>query len=953
MIDVLHGPAWTAAIFAASIGLFLVPAAQWLAQSTGFVAVPRVATHRRIAYLGGPAVAISVLIGSHVARVQNDHVALALGLASALGVVGLIDDHRTIPATIRFAVELAAAGSLVVVAGGLPLTGSTHVDAVLTVLWIVAVVNGVNFLDNSDALASCVVGLVATGFIVAAGPRTSVGVTAAAIAGGCCAFLAFNARPAAIYLGDAGSMFLGFLLPSLALELARQSSHPMTTAWTVSGLLALPLIELSVTVFRRISHGRPFWLSAPDNLSYALAARTRPGIAWFTHLIAQLLLTGAAVLAFRDAVPSGVVAGVGVAELACLAIATRGAPVHDPDERASRGVRIVIGVLIGVVVLLVLTSIAGAALALHSAEEGARDLDRATTYLRRGDTARARAAFLTAEQHFGAAHRVLHSVPVAGTRLVPIVGRNVTAMADMVDFGVALSHDGARFTGTVDASALHLRGGHVPIAEVRADAPALDALARSVAVIDHRARGMDDRMLLPPVARKVAELRDRLDRAAVDTGNAAAAAAIVPGVFGDDATRHYLVIAQNPAEARATGGIPGSFGYLDAASGRLELRELTPVETLDELAAAQPTSESPGPPDYNSRYARFDPQRWWENVPMSPDFPTVASVLARQYERDTQRPVDGVISLDPIALRALLHLTGPVRVDSWPVPISETNVVDVTMRDEYTHFTDNRTRKEFLGSVTKAVWNAMRGRDLGSPSQLANTLGKAAAQRHLLMWLSRPDEQRVLRRLGLDGGVPEPTADAFFTTIQNGAGTKLDVYMSRRWSYDVTVQPSDDHHAKIEAAATLAIGNHAPAGLPKFVEGTYAQYTPGELRSYLSVYSALALVDASLNRRRAIFESDREFGRSVYSTFVSVPRGEVARFALRFSGVVDTQDGWYTLRLFPQPGIAGESVNVVVRAPAGYEIVRADGCRIQRRSACVLSGPLSEPSNIRVAIRTS
>ena len=109
------------------------------------------------------------------------------------------------------------------------------------------------------------------------------------------------------------------------------------------------------------------------------------------------------------------------------------------------------------------------------------------------------------------------------------------------------------------------------------------------------------------------------------------------------------------------------------------------------------------PPDYLARYARFTPAQVWQNLNMSPDFPTVSRLIADLYPQSGGTALDGVVAVDPFGLRALLQLTGPVVVPNWPVPITADNVVDVTLRQEYEVFADRGLRENFLGDVAKGA----------------------------------------------------------------------------------------------------------------------------------------------------------------------------------------------------------------------------------------------------------
>jgi UDP-N-acetylmuramyl pentapeptide phosphotransferase/UDP-N-acetylglucosamine-1-phosphate transferase len=952
VIEALHAPAATAALIAAAASLCLVPTAMWVAGWSGFVAIPRAGPTRKIPYLGGPAVALAILAGSQLVDGASLHVAIALLLATVLGVVGLVDDHLSLSPALRLVMQAVAAGIFVAVTGPLPLTGTTAVDATLTVVWLVTVLNGVNFLDNSDALAAIVVALAAVGFAFIAGAQTPVGVCAAAIAGACGAFFAFNVRPAAVYLGDAGSLFLGFLLPALALELVHTSDRPTHSALTVITVLALPVIEMFITTTRRIVHGRRCWSSAPDNLSYALAQR-RFGMtgALVVHIGAQALLAVVAVLVFEERLPASAAIVVVALELVGFAVATRGATVHGENVRWTRRARwaAFIG-LAGVVVV----GAAGTFASIHAyraATAGASTLEIAARKLHAGDTAEARAAFVDAEKQLARADNLLGPIATV-TRVIPGVGQNVNAVRIAIDSGRDLAHDGEQFAGSVNLHAIRLRHADVPIPAVRNAQRPLAALAQSVEHAHQRVAAIDDQMLLAPIARKVNAIRSLLDTAAIDTANAADLARVTPAILGANGPRRYLVVVQNPAEARATGGIPASFGVLDARDGALELGDLRPVEELNGAAQALRATAAPADSEYLRRYGRFEPHLWWENIAMSPDFPTVASVMVGQYERQTEQRIDGVISIDPSALAAILRLSGPIHVASWPTAITADNVADVVLRDEYVRFRDTNQRKAFLGQVTKEAWNALRETDLGDPVRLAHTLAPAAQERHLLIWLAEAQEHRVLDSLALDGGVPDGTGDALFATVQNAAATKLDLYMSRRLRYDLTVDPVAADRANVRGNVSLSIANDAPDELPTFVATPATGHNEvGDLHSFVSIYSALELDRVSVDGAPGALATEREFGRWVYSTFVSVARGAQSRLDLDVHGSTMLTSNTYRLQLLPQPGPNAEVVDAVIRVPDGARIVDARGCTLITAQECRRTGRLVRPEIVEIDIR--
>src|SRR5262249_14900773 len=149
-----------------------------------------------------------------------------------------------------------------------------------------------------------------------------------------------------------------------------------------------------------------------------------------------------------------------------------------------------------------------------------------------------------------------------------------------------------------------------------------------------------------------------------------------------------------------------------------------------------------------------------------------------------------------------------------------------------------------------------------------------------------------------------------------------DLYMSRRLRYDLTVEPADADHANIRGTASLSISNDAPRILPAFVATPVTgHYSIGELHSFVSIYSALELDAASVNGTPAALATDREFGRWVYSTFVSVSRGHDVSLKLALHGTATLAANTYSLQLLPQPAAHDEVIEAVIRVPETFTIV--------------------------------
>jgi UDP-GlcNAc:undecaprenyl-phosphate GlcNAc-1-phosphate transferase len=272
------------------------PLMRLIAKQTGFMSRPNpiVAQHRReIAYLGGVAVAIGTAAGAAVAGAFGTplgSVTLILGVAFLA--LGTIDDLRALPPAPKFLCQALVAG-IAVHAGirGAP-TGITGLDAALSWLWICTLVNAFNFVDVCDGLLSSVV-LVALVVLSVACPGQSH--LALPCAGACIGFLLFNWPPATIFLGDAGSHFLGFLAAATSLLGVGHDGQPLN--WLAIVLMfSVPLFELVFITAVRIRLRIPWWRGSPDHFALRMQAAgwSRPGLIG-AAAGTNLLVAGAAV----------------------------------------------------------------------------------------------------------------------------------------------------------------------------------------------------------------------------------------------------------------------------------------------------------------------------------------------------------------------------------------------------------------------------------------------------------------------------------------------------------------------------------------------------------------------------------------------------------------------------------------------------------------------------------
>ena len=154
------------------------------------------------------------------------------------------------------------------------LLGHTWFDLPLTVLWVMAVVNAFNMIDNHDGIAALVAAMSTLG-IAAISISSGYHLVAAfslAVAGACLGFFVHNKPPATIFLGDAGSMFLGFLVAALALKVDLPEGSWVVRLAVAALLVAVPLFDEALVVVARIREHRPVMLGSTDHSAHRLRA---------------------------------------------------------------------------------------------------------------------------------------------------------------------------------------------------------------------------------------------------------------------------------------------------------------------------------------------------------------------------------------------------------------------------------------------------------------------------------------------------------------------------------------------------------------------------------------------------------------------------------------------------------------------------------------------------------
>ena len=254
------------------------PLARRLALATGIVDTPnhRKVHHEPTPLLGGAAIyasfVVALLIYGGRAEVRQ-MIGIVVG-ATSVSIMGVLDDTRGVRPSLKLLGQLLA--SVVVIVSGLQvhLFHSQVVNIALTMLWIAGITNALNLLDNMDGLSGGIAAIAAAHFLLLAALNGQflVGALSAALLGACIGFLRYNFNPASIFMGDTGSLFIGFVLASVAVKLRFANTYVVT--WMVPPVVLLvPIFDTTLVVVSRLRRGKnPLTTPGKDHLSHRLVA---------------------------------------------------------------------------------------------------------------------------------------------------------------------------------------------------------------------------------------------------------------------------------------------------------------------------------------------------------------------------------------------------------------------------------------------------------------------------------------------------------------------------------------------------------------------------------------------------------------------------------------------------------------------------------------------------------
>ena len=369
---------------------------------------------------------------------------------------------------------------------------------------------------------------------------------------------------------------------------------------------------------------------------------------------------------------------------------------------------------------------------------------------------------------------------------------------------------------------------------------------------------------------------------------------VLPAMLGADGPRNYILLFQNPAELRSTGGISGALAMLHTENGAISL-------TQQASSASFRHHDSPVLPlsdDIRSIYGDITGE-YIQNINLTPDFAETGALAREMWRIEFGVEADGVLSVDPVTLSYLLRATGPIALATGD-SLTADNAVNLLLSEVYDRYDDPAEQDAFFAAAAGAVFDAVKsGR--ADPAKLIDALAQAGREYRVLINSADEDEQAVLADTTLAGGRPLSSDDVqtFGLYLNDATGAKMDVYLDVQTEVGQSVCRLDK---RPQFAVQVTMANTAPADaattLPPYVTGGGAfGIDLGHVNTKVSAYGVPGMANDGVTRDGAAvsYHPADDSGYPVSSIVIDLAPGEstVLRFdwlgAEPFNGTLEVR----------------------------------------------------------------
>ncbi|MEI5583399.1 MULTISPECIES: DUF4012 domain-containing protein [unclassified Agromyces] len=500
---------------------------------------------------------------------------------------------------------------------------------------------------------------------------------------------------------------------------------------------------------------------------------------------------------------------------------------------------------------------------------------------------------------------------------VPTVGENLKAVRVTSVSVDELVEGVVRPATTLSLDALKPVDGAIDVAALTELSGVLTGVADTIEQVSADLDSVDREQLIGPVADGVGQLDEAVGRIEPMIGPASTALEVLPRALGADGPRNYLLLFQNNAESRGTGGNPAALLLLNVADGRISIAEQAsssdfrngraePIVELDPETAAL----------YGDKIGRY-----MQDVTLTPDFPETSEIIRAFWTESFGTEVDGVISFDPVALGYLLGATGPVSLPTGDTLTTE-NTVPLVLNEVYFRYEEPEEQDAFFAAAAASVFSVLTSGSADTDA-LIEALTRAVDEGRLMYAPSDPAEAELIAGTRVTGSLPaendeQTVVGAYVNDITQG---KMNYYMQldvAGASDACTVRDGAPPTFTASATLTSTLQPDQVDGLAEYI-ATGKYFPKGDISTDLVLYGPVGSTfqSAKLDGAPAAVTPVTHLGRPAVKINVRNVPASTHTFSAIFTGAADTAYGplevWHTPMVRPAnvsldaPGCDGES----------------------------------------------
>ncbi|WKN48036.1 DUF4012 domain-containing protein [Nocardioides sp. Arc9.136] len=514
-----------------------------------------------------------------------------------------------------------------------------------------------------------------------------------------------------------------------------------------------------------------------------------------------------------------------------------------------------------------------------------------------GDAPAARAALDGLQRHSADAAERTSGLTWRALGHLPFVGDDADGVALASDVVAGLGTDGVEPLISVsdDLDSVVPRGARVDLDALQRLQDPVAAADRAFTTADERLRGTDSDDFVDRLAVSFRDLTDKVGEAQEAMDAAATALQVMPVMLGADGPRDYLLVMQNNAEVRATGGLPGAVSVVHTEEGRISLTRQVAASTLGRRE--QPVL--PLTPEERELFST-NLGLYVLDANLTPDWPRAAALIGARWAETQPEDPAGVLSIDPVALSYLLEVTGPVQVAG--VELTADNAVDELLHGVYVRIPDPAAQDEFFRAAAKAVFDRVSG-GVADPELMLRALTRGAREGRLLVHSFDAEQQAALAGTTVSGELPTAS------TSRPQVGVYLDDTSVGKMSYflrhDVRAAATSCSGGRQRLSGTLRLESVAdPAtvgGLPVYITGGGRFGAPvGSQLVVAYLYGPVggSVDEVTFNGRPVRAEAAEHEGRPVARVIAELEPGEVTNVEWRMT-TPEGQTGGIDVRTTP------------------------------------------------------